>query len=223
LGAIEAAYGLLSPEEQERADRLGQSADQAGSDLGRSRFIWGRAQLRQILSDYLNQPAGSIALSSRGKPMLLDQSLPFKLQFNLSHCQNRVIYSISDQPIGIDLEQANRPIRAPLALARRFFDPEETAAIAALAPEQQPKALLQQWVCKEATIKAQGKGLAGEIQRTRVQLQPQPQIVGSTWQLQTLRPDADHLAAIVTEGPIDRLRYWLLDGDESGEQFNSQS
>jgi 4'-phosphopantetheinyl transferase len=199
--SLQEAYQILSSEEQQRADRLDPSHN-------RSRFIQGRAQLRRILSGYLGQAAEAIALSQRGKPSLIGGGL----QFNLSHCQNRVIYAMSHQAIGIDLEQVNRPIRSPLGLAQRFLGSGEIAAIAACDPDRQREGFLKHWVCKEAAIKAQGQGLAHQLGVDHSQLEPEPRLtIGAPWTLITLQPDLNHWAAIVHEGPIAELRAYRLD------------
>jgi 4'-phosphopantetheinyl transferase len=198
---LQRAYQLLSAEEQQRADRLDPRRN-------RSQFIQGRVQLRRILSFYLGQAAETIGLSQTGKPSLIDGSL----QFNLSHCQDRVIYAISHHPIGIDLERSDRPVRSPLRLAQRFLGPGEIAAIAASDPDRQRQVFLQHWVCKEAAIKAQGQGLAHQLRADHVQLEPEPRLtIGAPWDLITLQPDLNHWAAIVHHGPIVQRRTYDLD------------
>jgi 4'-phosphopantetheinyl transferase len=195
------AYQLLSPDEQQRADRL-------GSNHHRSQFIQGRAQLRRILSAYLGQAAEAISLSQTGKPTLIDGSI----QFNLSHCQNRVIYAVAHQPIGIDLERADRRVGSPMGLAQRFLGAGEITAIAASAPDRQREIFLKHWVCKEAAIKAQGQGLAHQLRADHVHLEPEPRLtIGAPWQLITLQPDLNHWAAVVHYGPIAQLRTYPLD------------
>jgi 4'-phosphopantetheinyl transferase len=195
------AYQLLSPEEQQRADRLEPTHH-------RSQFIQGRAQLRRILGSYLGQAAEAIRLSQTGKPNVIGGAL----QFNLSHCQNRVIYAIGHEPIGIDLEQTDRQVRSPLGLAQRFWGPGEIAAIAASDPDLQREIFLKHWVCKEATIKAQGQGLAHQLRADHVHLEPEPRLtIGAPWELITLQPDLNHWAAIVHHGPIAELRTYRLD------------
>jgi 4'-phosphopantetheinyl transferase len=204
---LERAYRSLSPEEQQRADRLVQDPSQGS---GRSQFIRGRAQLRWILSGYLGQAAETIALTQTGKPRLVDGSL----QFNLSHCQNRVIYAVGHQPIGIDLERADRPVRSPVQLAQRFLGPGEIAAIVACEPDRQREIFLKHWVCKEAAIKAQGQGLADNLKGDHVQLKSEPRLtIGAPWQLITLQPDLNHWAAIVHHGLVTQLRTYQLNRD----------
>ena len=49
--------------------------------------------------------------------------------------------------------------RCTLAMARRFFHPEEFFAAASLPQPEQPSALCRLWVAKEAFLKAEGVGL----------------------------------------------------------------
>ena len=60
--------------------------------------------------------------------------------------------------IGVDVEQL-RQVSSPLALSTRFFNPSETAYLAALPKAQQEIEFLKFWSIKEACLKAIGKGV----------------------------------------------------------------
>ena len=64
--------------------------------------------------------------------------------------------------IGADLE-ALRPRANALALARRFFAPEESAWLA--RDEHPERSFLRRWCAKEAVLKAHGRGLAFGLHR----------------------------------------------------------
>ena len=53
-----------------------------------------------------------------------------------------------------------RPNLDFLALARLAFSPEEYEAVAALAPEKRDALFYEYWSCKEACIKADGRGIS---------------------------------------------------------------
>ncbi len=73
--------------------------------------------------------------------------------------------------VGVDIELL-RPRPKALALASRFFAPEETAALARWADE--PEALQQRftrlWCAKEAVLKAYGRGLSFGLEKLRFEI-----------------------------------------------------
>src|SRR5512139_3797885 len=133
----------------------------------------GRAPLRRLLPRYLGTRADAVELAdgTHGRPELAGLRRN-ELRFNWSHSGDRALVAIarSVQP-GIDLEHcARRGARDVLALAHRFFAPQEAQALAALTAEERPSAFLQLWTVKEAVLKAQGRGLAYGLHRVVVDL-----------------------------------------------------
>lgn len=76
--------------------------------------------------------------------------------------------------VGVDIELL-RPRPKTLALATRFFAPEETAALAALAadPERLEHAFTRLWCAKEALLKADGRGLSFGLEKLHFALDPE--------------------------------------------------
>ena len=129
----------------------------------------GRKLLAQMVAAHTGQPMPPIAVTERGKPYFTQGSL----HFSISHSKGHVFCALSDQPIGIDAEEADRAI-AP-ALAEKILSPEEYAQWQQ-APDPR-SALLTFWVLKEAQAKCNGEGLRGypnhthfSLADTRVQL-----------------------------------------------------
>ena len=58
---------------------------------------------------------------------------------------------------------SSRRLVAASALARRFFPEPEVVWLLSLEPEDQRRALLESWVCKEAAVKWQGSSLARDL------------------------------------------------------------
>jgi phosphopantetheinyl transferase len=81
---------------------------------------------------------------------------------SLSHSRAWVLLAWSPAPIGVDLEWAERPLRAE-ALVRRHFAPEEAERLQALPAGHRRLATLESWVRKEAAIKWQGSSLARDL------------------------------------------------------------
>jgi 4'-phosphopantetheinyl transferase len=61
----------------------------------------------------------------------------------------------------VDIE-AMRPVAEAAALAARFFGPGSGQALAALVPPDRDRALLEQWVRREAAVKAEGGSIWGD-------------------------------------------------------------
>lgn len=75
--------------------------------------------------------------------------------------------------VGVDIELL-RPRPKALALARRFFAAEETAALEALATDgaRLEHAFTRLWCAKEALLKADGRGLSFGLEKLHFALDP---------------------------------------------------
>jgi 4'-phosphopantetheinyl transferase len=112
------------------------------------------------------------------------------MHFNLSHSGDRALVALAhNQSIGIDVEHCGRR-RSVLALAQRFFCASEFAALAALPEAQQQLAFLRLWTCKEAVLKALGRGLAFGLHRLEFALDP----LGAPTHLRAIADDGDDVA-----------------------------
>lgn len=209
---IQEFRAMLSPDEQQRADRF-------YFDRDRHHFIVGRGILRTILGRYLNLKPSQISFrySSRGKPTLANVGLEEKLCFNVSHSNGFALYAIAkDTSIGIDLEYM-RLMPDAEQLANRFFTDRESEAIAALPPEKKQAGFFNAWTRKEAYLKATGDGLAG-LQQVEVSLIPDEpaallsinddRTLASRWSLYDLKPHPDYAGAVAIEGNGWNVRYF---------------
>ena len=113
----------------------------------------GRQLLREMVEAHTGAPMPEIALGDRGKPCFPGS----ELQFSISHTKYHVFCALSDRPIGIDAEEADRQIS--LGLAEKILSPGEFARWEAAAEKRE--ALLKFWVLKEAQVKCDGTGLLG--------------------------------------------------------------
>jgi 4'-phosphopantetheinyl transferase len=124
----------------------------------RRRFLAARAGLRTLLGRHLDCDPRRLAFVTNdfGKPRLAGDG---QVHFNLSHCEERAVLAVSDAELGIDLER-ERPIEH-VDLAKRYFHPNEVAAITASRDEAaQRRAFFRVWTLKEAVVKALGTGLS---------------------------------------------------------------
>lgn len=81
---------------------------------------------------------------------------------SLSHCVDACLLAWSPQPVGVDLERADRAFPAD-ALMRRFFTGAERSDLVALQGERLRREVLDRWLIKEAAIKWQRGTLAGDL------------------------------------------------------------
>jgi 4'-phosphopantetheinyl transferase len=120
----------------------------------RRRFIAAHVALRRTLAPYLaSDPAAlRFSIADYGKPYLAGASL----RFSLSHSAGLALIAVAlDTDLGVDVEHI-RPNPDVVALARRFFPPDEAAAVAA-----DPPSFYRYWTRREAFLKALGLGLRG--------------------------------------------------------------
>jgi 4'-phosphopantetheinyl transferase len=152
-GAAEDLLLMLSPDEQDRAQRL-------NSQQARDRFILARSAMRSILGRYLGTPAEGLRFdySEKGKPYLREP--PINIHFNLSHAQNRALFAVAPTPVGIDLEQLRE--RGDLArIAARMFPHEILQEMDGLQGDALTGAFFQHWTYLESCTKCRGSGLFG--------------------------------------------------------------
>lgn len=148
----------------------------------------GRAPLLHVLSGYLGLPASAVILETdaRGKPRFVPAvaHVAGGLQFNWSHSGDYALVAlVRGGDVGVDIERLGKNLRA-LELARRFFDPHEADALAALDPVQRATAFIGLWCAKEAVLKATGKGLAFGLARLAFELP-----AAAAWQLARIDPE----------------------------------
>lgn len=122
----------------------------------------GRALLREMTETYTGKPMPSICVSAHGKPYFETGDL----HFSISHTKRRVFCALSDSPVGIDAEEADRDIS--LRLAGKILSASEFSQYEA-APDKR-LALLTFWVLKEAQVKYEGTGLRGYPNHTNFSL-----------------------------------------------------
>jgi 4'-phosphopantetheinyl transferase len=78
----------------------------------------------------------------------------------------------SGAPIGVDLEFADRRPGKPMSLARRYFSQQEIEALSTLGEEDLRRAFMHTWASKEAIVKASGLGIANQLCRFSVDINP---------------------------------------------------
>jgi len=122
----------------------------------------GRKLLKQMYESFTGMPMPAIEIAPRGKPYFSEGGL----HFSITHTRHHVFCALSDRPIGMDAEEADRKISA--GLADKILSPEERIQYDA-APDKQA-ALLTFWVLKEAQAKCTGQGISGYPNHTNFSL-----------------------------------------------------
>ena len=161
---------LLSDDERQKAERF-------RVEDPRRQFVTCRSALRRLL-------AGSFQLSPRelkfeygahGKPRLARGGLPAgfpEVEFSVSHSGHLGLIALTiEAPVGVDIEQRNPRVNA-LRLAERFFATSESQELARLPAEKLLDGFYKGWTCKEAYIKATGRGLSLSLSSFLVSMDP---------------------------------------------------
>jgi 4'-phosphopantetheinyl transferase len=139
-------------------------------DPDRERYAIAHANLRRILSGYLNQPAKKISFHANrfGKPELAGEAS--SLHFSLSHSQSIAVLAVAHGlPVGVDVEEV-RPIEPEVAATH--FSPSELSDLNGLQGDAWLDGFYRCWTRKEAILKAEGVGLHRALDSFDVALLP---------------------------------------------------
>lgn len=157
-------------------------------------FLQGRALLRNLLVSYSGVSADEIDVTCEEnvKPvascMVPLVSMP---QFNLSHSGNWVVLAAHlDRSLGIDIECDENQDVANLSDLQDLFSPTERAHLALCRDHNEKVDLfLRLWRCKEAVLKATGRGFdlspaSFEVLTHEGAIETDVQADGNIWHLQ---------------------------------------
>jgi 4'-phosphopantetheinyl transferase len=147
---------VLSARECRRAETM--------ETVSSRRFLAARRVLRGMFSKLLGIAPDSITVEvdDNGKPFIPGTDH----HFSIAHSEERVAVAFSRLPVGVDLE-GERPVDIS-SLARRFFSREE-AEFLRMHPE--PAHFFRLWTCREAAVKADGRGLGKLLGQTRISME----------------------------------------------------
>ncbi len=190
--------------------------EQPATLTSRALSAFAHAEAGRLLRAYSGaESPPALARDGYGKPYVLDAGYP---HFNLSHGGRLLALAFSRAcPVGIDVEALQRR-HASLDLATRFFTAQEAHALGTLELADRQAAFVHLWSCKEAVLKALGRGLAFGLDRLRFELDacgPRALVeiaddAGSLddWQVCRFDAGADHAGALAWHGPRLRVRAW---------------
>ncbi|MEO1962705.1 MAG: 4'-phosphopantetheinyl transferase superfamily protein [Cycloclasticus sp.] len=156
------SLAVLSEEEVEKVSRL-------RSSKLRARALSMRVQLRQLLSLYLDLKPIDIHFQHAefGKPSIINSAL----SFNVSHSADTALVAIGlCRELGVDIEQW-RELDNLDGLVQRNFSSDEKEQWLSINDEEKQQTFFNIWTCKEAFIKATGRGLGMGVRRCTFNLQ----------------------------------------------------
>jgi len=208
-GRKQELYSLLAVEERQRAQRF-------RFEIHRERYIAGRGMLRILVGAYLNIDPALVRFcySVHQKPML-DPFHKSELNFNLANSDDRVVYLFSlKRRSGIDLEYVH-PMLDEDHFGKLYFSERESRNLGALRDIEKTSYFFRLWTCKEAFLKAIGKGLTGELSEVEVDFLPDgtarflslPGEAAQDWQLMLFSPWENFQSALAIEGDSAKINF----------------
>jgi 4'-phosphopantetheinyl transferase len=196
---------ILSADEKERARRFRKISDG-------KRYLVARGSLRCLLGSYVAGAPDRLQFTYGvfGKPSLSNESSKTALNFSVSHSEDQGLFGFArGRRIGVDLEYV-RPDVDALALAKRYFSPDEFRRLRRLPATERYHAFYRAWTRKEDYLKACGEGLSFGLDRVEVSFNPaEPAMiravagapnVSAAWTLKHLSPAPHYLGAAAVEG-----------------------
>jgi 4'-phosphopantetheinyl transferase len=169
--ALQRISELCDPQERQRAARFTFPRD-------RDLHLLARGLLRVALTrliPHVDPATWRFASEPCGRPFIVSPpSVPF--DFNISHCEGRVMCVISNGPsCGIDVEIGRRLPDVDL-LARNVLAPSERDWLNAGPWQERPTRFLRLWTMKEAIAKAVGLGLRIPFDEIELDLSAAPTV-----------------------------------------------
>jgi 4'-phosphopantetheinyl transferase len=166
-----------------------------------------RFYLRLILGAYLGVSGKDVKISRmvKGKPVLDPNVHQRQLDFSSAGSNGCCLIGISTAgQIGVDLEVSGRQAIKPASLVKRYFSVKEQQGFDDLDQSAFNDAFLHAWTCKEAVVKAAGHGIANQLCRFTVSIDPEAEAKmldmdgddAAQWQLSMVQPAKGFTACI---------------------------
>ncbi len=180
-----------------------------------------RFYLRLLLGAYLGVSGKDVKISRmvKGKPVLDPNIHQHQLDFSSAGSKGCCLIGISTVgQIGVDLEMSGRKTSKPKALVRRYFSETEQLRFCELKASKVNAAFLHTWACKEAVVKAAGHGIANQLCRFTVSIDPKKPAAmlnmdgdeSTEWQLRMVKPAGGFVACVALRHEELRLQGFSL-------------
>jgi 4'-phosphopantetheinyl transferase len=198
-------HDLLDSPEKEQNSRFHFAKD-------RRQHLVARALARTVLSRYapLTPKEWAFTTNAHGRPETANpEGRGIGITFNISHTDGLIVLGVSTRrALGADVE--NIHVRhASMDVAKRFFAPEEVAALAALPSDEQQERFFEYWTFKESYLKARGVGLSLPLNKFSFRFPHDRAVIFATdlslrddaarWHFWQVRPRPDLMLAVCAE------------------------
>lgn len=110
-----------------------------------------------LMEEYGITTLPKLGKTERGKPHLIDHS---EIYFNLSHCKKGIACAISDQEVGVDIQDY---VPFDEGIAKQFMTPQE---IGLAKSDPTDREFTRIWTLKESWGKRNGMGICYELTST---------------------------------------------------------
>lgn len=208
LPLIESCSYMISPEEKARAGRFHQEKDQL-------RFLVSRIALRKLIAYYtgLLPEVLSFSLLENKKPFFFLKGAQYP-QFNISHSGDLILISISDTPIGVDIEFIKPSFHFSDVLPHNFNSEERIFVQNSKSPIS---SFFLLWTRKEALLKATGKGLVDDLKKiksTDGAHQLDNRVIGSAedWEVRSFYVSENYAVSIAASHGRKKIRFFDFSG-----------
>lgn len=204
---------VLSADERARAERF-------YFEPVRQRFIACRLALRSCLARCLDCNPAELVFDygPHGKPRLASVPHLGGLSFNVAHSADVALIAIGRHcELGVDVE-AIPPTANWRGIAQRFLADSEWSQIQALPVELQSAGFYRAWTCKEAYLKATGRGMSLPLGRFAVCTDPRlpPRLVAThdnpgdaaRFLVRVVNPAPGYAGAVMWEGATKEMSRW---------------
>lgn len=161
----------------------------------RANHLAARVLCRATLSRYagINPWAWRFTAGPNGKPEIAEPQCFREMRFNIAHADGLAVCIVTRAgEAGVDAEETSQSVDASL-VARHFLSAEQIQTSAALSGRA---GFYEQWVLKEAYVKATAQGLACAPERLTIEQRADGLPVNTKdCQFSLHRPSANHVAA----------------------------
>ena len=199
---------LLDEEEKFHAARFHFRED-------REQSILARASLRSLMARYTGFAPERIRFKKNqyGKPFL--QYPDSSVQFNVTHSGDCIIHAITcGAEIGVDVETVRD--FSSLGSISSYFATGEQAWLDGMAHDARDDAFFMLWTCKEAYIKALGRGLSKPLDSFEIGIvNNEPKILfdsddhalADSWQLLLFKPKRNMVGCVAVNTSINAVEF----------------
>jgi 4'-phosphopantetheinyl transferase len=166
-------------------------------------IVFSRHLLKKALWDAGgNADLQSLLYSSYGRPFLAEGP-----EFNWSHSGNKVVCACSqDSRLGIDIEQI-RPL--DLSDFRDLFCDAEWERI--IGSENPTRHFFEEWTSKEAVLKANGRGLSGNMRDVKRVSAKETLFDNERWFLYNIGLPGDYVCNLASKSEKPGFLYYTID------------